>query len=186
MKKTLLVGALSLVVVVALGLVTLAYAQTPNPSTPQTPFGPGMGRGRMGPGMMGGQAGAGEYGPMHEYMQEALAEGLGVEEAELDAALAEGKTMWQFAEEKGLTIEAFQAVMLDARQQAIEKMVEDEVLTQEQADWMLNRMQGMWGQGGYGARGGCPGMGGGSFGGRGGRWSNPGSAPSTNPTSNSL
>ncbi len=100
-----------------------------------------MGRG----GMMGRwtQSGAtGQYGPMHEYMVGAMAEALGMTDEELDAELAAGKTMWQVAEEKGLSTEEFQQLMIDARTSALEKMVADGVLTQEQADWMQSRMQG--------------------------------------------
>jgi Protein of unknown function (DUF2680) len=178
MKKILLVGVVAFVVIAALGFAGLASAQSPTPPTPQTPYGPGMmGRGRMGPGGMWGQQNDGQYGPMHEYMEEALAKAMDVDVDELETALADGKTMWQFAQEKGLSLEAFQQAMLDARKDAISKMVEDGVITKEQGDWMLNRMQNGWGQGGTG---GCPGMGGG-FNGRGGRWSNPGAQPSGNP-----
>jgi hypothetical protein len=38
----------------------------------------------------------------------------------------------------------------------MQKMVEAGLLTQEQADWMLNRMHN--GRGGFGSQGGCPGM----------------------------
>lgn len=177
MKKFMLIGALIVVVAAVFGFAAFAYAQTPNPPGPQTPFGRGMmGGGRMGPGMMGGLRGADGYGPMHEYMEAALAEALNMDVEDLEAALAEGKTMWQVAEEKGLTAEEIQAVMVEAQEQALAKMVTDKVITQEQADWMQSRMQGMWGQGGsFGSRGGCPGMGGGF----GGRWGGPTTSPTT-------
>jgi hypothetical protein len=182
MKKIILVGVVAIAVIAALGFAGFASAQTPNPPNPQTPYGPGMmGRGRMGPGGMWGQQGDSQYGPMHEYMEEALAKAMKVDVEDLEAALADGKTMWQFAQEKGLSLEAFQQAMLEGRKNAITAMVEDGLLTKEQGDWMLNRMQNGWGQGGYG---GCPGMGGGfggGFSGRGGRWSNPTTPPSSNP-----
>ncbi len=96
--------------------------------------------------MMGGARSDGQYGPMHEYMEKAFAEALGISEEDLEAALASGKTMWQVAEEKGLTLEQFQKVMLDARQEAFKQMVADGVITQAQADWMLSRMQNMGGR----------------------------------------
>jgi hypothetical protein len=188
MNKVLIIVGLVLVAVIALGTVGYAYAQTPNPQ-PQ-PFGQGMGRGRMGGGMMGGGmmggrgingAQTGTYGPMHEYMEAAFAEALGMSEADVEAALAAGTTMWQLAQDKGMSIEDFQKVMTEARAEALKKMVDDGTLTQEQADWMLSRM------GGRGGQGGCPGMGGdGSYGpgrGPGGRWNAPQTTPE--PSTNS-
>jgi hypothetical protein len=172
MKKLVLIGSLVIVAVVALAVAGFAYAQEPQPTQP-VPFGQGYGPGMMGRGgrmgrggMMGGwnQSGDGQYGPMHEYMVGAMAEALGMTDEDLDGELATGKTMWQVAEAKGLSVEEFQNLMVDARQAAVAKMVADGVLTQEQADWMLSRMQGMWGQGG--AQGGCPMHGGGYGGGR--------------------
>lgn len=173
MKKLLLIG--TFVVAAVLGITSLAFAQTPNPTTPQTPWGPGMGHGRM-----QGQFNTDQLNPMHDYMETALAEALGLDVEEIQAARVEGKTVWQLAEEKGISVEDFQAAMLEARQSAIQAMVDDGLLTQEQADWMLSRMQGKWGQGGSGSNG-CPGMGG-----SGRRWSNPQAPSTSNPTSNIL
>jgi hypothetical protein len=177
MKKLLLIGTFVLVALV--GISSLAFAQTPNPTTPQTPWGPGKGFGGMHPGGMWGQFDENQLSPMHDYMQAALAEALGLKIEDLQAAQAEGKTVWQLAEEKGFSVEDFQAVMLEARTSAIQSMVADGLLTQDQADRMLNGMHGMWGQGGSG---GCPGMGGGY----GKRWNNPNNPSTSNPTSNSL
>lgn len=169
MKKIIIIGAVVVMALAAFGWVGFVNAQTPPPPAPETPWGSGMpgmyGRGRGMHGGMWSQRPDAEEGPMHEAMEAALAEALGMTPEELEAAHAEGKTFWQLAEEKGLTVEEMQAVMLEARQQAIEKMVEEGVITREQADWMLSRMQNMWG-GGFGRRGGCPGMEGG-FGGQG-------------------
>jgi len=183
MKKGLLIGALVGIVVSALVMAGYAFAQTPTP-VPQFPFGQGMmgGRQRGGMGMMGGARTNGQYGPMHEYMEKAFAEALGIPQADLETALASGKTMWQVAQEKGLTQEQFQKAMLDARTSAFKQMVADGVLTQAQADWMLGRMQTMMGQGGgFTGQGGCPGMGG-SFG-PGSRWNTPPSQVTPAPSS---
>ena len=172
MKKLVLIGSVVIVAVFALAVAGFAYAQSPQPTKP-APFGPGYGSGMMGRGGMMGpggmmgrwnQSGDVQYGPMHEYMVGAMAEALGMTDEALDAELAAGKTMWQVAEAKGLSADEFQKLMVDARKAAFTKMVADGVLTQEQADWMLSRMQGMWGQGG--AQGGCPMHGGGYGGGR--------------------
>jgi hypothetical protein len=177
MKKGLLIGALVGMVVSVLVVAGYAFAQTPSP-VPQFPFGQGMMGGRQRGGMMGGYRSDVQHGPMHEYMEKAMAKALGISEDDLEAALASGKTMWQVAEEKGLTLEQFQKVMLDARQEAFKQMVADGVITQAQADWMLSRMGGQGGR--FGGQGGCPGMGG-YNGGTGSRWNTPPSqtAPTT-------
>ena len=183
MKKLVLIGGIVVVTIMALAAAGFAYAQEPQPTEP-VPFGqgygPGYGRGGMigRGGMMGrwNQTGDGQYGPMHEYMVGAMAKALGMTDEALDAELAAGKTMWQVAEAKGLSLEDFQKLMIDARTAAFTQMVADGVLTQEQADWMLSRMQGMWSQGG--AQGGCPMHGGG------GRWGTPQTETSPVPSSN--
>ena len=181
MKTKMLIGALIMALAAGFGLAGLAYAQTPNPPAPETPAGPGMmNPGRMGRGMFGMRSSRG-FGPMHEYMEEALAKAMGVTEEELEAAFSEGKTMWQLAEEKGMSAEEFKKVMVEARKTAIAEMVTAGIITQAQADWMLNRMENRSEQGGFRR---CPGMGG--FGRGGGRWNNPGVPPATNPTSYGL
>jgi len=169
MKTAILIGVIVVVVLVALGVAGYALAQTVTPRTPDFPFGWGM-MGRQG-GMMGSwRAGEGGYGPMHEYMEDAMADALGITHDELEELLDQGKTMWQIAQEKGFTQEQFSELMVKARTEALQKMVEDGVITQEQADWMTSRMQQGWG--GRGGFGGCPGMGG-NYGGGSGRWGNP-------------
>ncbi len=159
MKKTLLIVAIVVLALGALG-VGVAFAQGGNP--PVNPYGYGNGP------MMGGRGG---YGPMHEYVEKALADKLGITEAQVEKELAAGKPMYQIALDNGVKQEDLQAFMLDVHQTAFEAAVKDGVITQEQADWMLQRMS----QGGYGT-GTCP-MGGGGYGyGRGpgmmggGRW----------------
>jgi hypothetical protein len=82
--------------------------------------------GFTGPGMMMGMWGdrgrhmAGNVcgavtNPMHETMQTALAEGLGLTRAELDSRLAAGETPAQIAEDLGLSREDFLAVLTEAR-----------------------------------------------------------------------
>lgn len=166
MKKFIAI-AIVVGLVAVFGVVSLVNAQNPTPPAP----GQGFGRGMMG-GMMGGANG--QYGPMHEYMQAALAEKLGISVDELNAAHADGKTFWDLAEEKGLTAEEAQQAMLDARSAALDAMVADGALTQEQADWMKSHGAGMMGGSG---RGGCMGQSPdgtgtprGRMGGRGGSW----------------
>jgi hypothetical protein len=177
MKTILIVGgvltALLVVAVAALGVFGYAYAQTATRGDGTTVFGPGMmGRwnndgGSYGPGMMGrwnNNAGAygpgmmgrrgGGFGPMHQYMVNAFAEALGVTPEDLQAQLDAGETMWTLAEAKGMTLDEFTALMTEARTTALNQAVADGALTQEQADWMLQRMAQRQ-AGGYGP-GNCP------------------------------
>lgn len=133
---------------------------------------------RMGPGMMGrggyGMHGYGGFGPGHmwdddggpgwrgygmmggEYqdaMHTAIAEVLGLSVEDLEQAMwEEGKSMWQLAEEQGLSEDAFFTAMQDAHDAVLAQMVDDGVITQEQADWMSEHMA----EGPYGP-GHCPG-----------------------------
>ncbi|MGB9521482.1 MAG: hypothetical protein ACPL6F_01875, partial [Anaerolineales bacterium] len=65
------------------------------------------------------------------------------------------------AQERGLSADQFRTLMGEAAQEAVSKMVNDGVITQSQADWMLQRVQYMLQNGfgfGFGAfNGGCGG-----------------------------
>jgi len=183
MKKAILIGAIVVVALAALGAASYAFARTITPPWPNSPDG----YGRMGRrGGMGYWRGSQEgYGPMHEYMEDAIAEALGIDHEELEDLLEQGKNPWQIAEEKGFSQEQFRELMDKAHDNALEKIVVDGVITEEQADWMESRMDFMWERmlENGGEFGGCPGMGGfGSQGrGPGFRWDNPPlqSAPSS-------
>jgi hypothetical protein len=87
-------------------------------------------------------------GILHEYMLQIFADKLGIPETEIESRLTDGETMSQIALSEGLTLEEFQAWMLDARSQAIDLALADGAITQEQADWMNSRGGMMFG--GYG------------------------------------
>ena len=125
MKKFLMIGILAVTVLAAVAFAGVAYvnAQAPTPNTPQNW---GMGR------MMGGGS------TMQEYMHEAVAQKLGLTEEELESAECGRESWMALAPEQGLT-EQFSQLMLDARAEALDKMVADGVITQEQADWMIDR-----------------------------------------------
>jgi len=145
MKKTLLIVAIVVLAVGVLG-AGVAFAQGEQP--PQS-----YGFHRMGgPSMMMG--GRGGFGFMHEYVEQALAEKLGLTEAQVEDALANGTTMYQLAFDNGIAEADLPAFMNEIHQSAFEKAVNDGVMTQEQANWMLERMQGMFTDG-YGF-GDCP------------------------------
>lgn len=160
MNKKLIVTVGLLVVVIALATAGVVAAQTPVPPTP-TPYGSGHGNG-YGYGMMGGQYGYGmmggyadgAYGPMHDAMFDALADGLGITREELDQRVAASETPAQIAASLGFSQPDFAKIMTDARSAALDDAVAKGALTQEQAKWMRSRMGGRGGYGGYG--GNCP------------------------------
>lgn len=173
MKKILIVIAVLAVVAVALGAVGYAYAQTTAPSgaCPAGCTGQGMVGGRQGGmmgrgGMMGGRV-AGTEGPLHEYMLSGFSAALDISEADLQARLDAGETMFTIS---GKTAEEFQVLMQEVRTTAVEQAVAAGALTQEQADWMAQRWEQMQANGFGPGTGTCPGMGGGQRPGRGGRW----------------
>ena len=134
MKKILLMAGLLILVLGALG-VGIAYAQGGQP--------PIMG-------MMG----QGGYGWMHQYVHQAFAAKLGLTEEQVQDQFAAGKTMYQIALDNAIKQEDLASFMNEVHKEAFDKAVKDGVATQEQADWMLQRMQSMQ-QGGFGP-GNCP------------------------------
>ncbi|MBU0511472.1 MAG: hypothetical protein KKD28_15460 [Chloroflexi bacterium] len=167
MKKLLLILVGFALAVGVLGVAGYAYAQTQPPSDPWSPDSPGM----SGRGGRGGFSGAGQrssdmnassdMGLLEDYMHPAIADAFGLTVETLDAMHDEGVTLWQYAEEQGLTSEEFNALMQTASATAINNAVADGAITQEQADFMLERMQNV-GKGGFlGAAQRSPGMSGG-------------------------
>jgi hypothetical protein len=148
MKKLLVFGAVIGALVVALGAAGVVFAQTqtpPDPAAPYGGFGPGgrgtgFGAGMLGGGFQAGQVADGTEGPLHDYMVNALAEAFGLQPEDIEAGHASGQTLWQIAQEKGISAEDFRALMTDARTKALNQAVADNVITREQADWMLSRM----------------------------------------------
>jgi hypothetical protein len=153
MKKIFVIG---LVLIAAVALtVGIAFAQTPT-QPGYGSYGPGMMGGRGGHSMMGfGGPVDGGYGIMHESMVATFSEAFGLTPEALQARLDAGETMWQVAESLGYDLETFRSVMLEARADALQQAVEDGTITQEQADWMSQRMNRM---GGFG-NGACDGTG---------------------------
>jgi hypothetical protein len=120
-----------------------AYAQAQTPTAPGYPYGMMGGYGMWGGGfgMMGGYG----YGPMHTYMVEGLAEALNLQPEDLQKRLEAGETPWQIAQSQGLSNEQIQQVMLEAHDKALDAAVKAGFLTQQQADWMDQHMEQMWG-----------------------------------------
>lgn len=147
MKKTLILLVAVGVMALTFGAVHNAYAQEATPPAP--PFG-GHGPG----GRFGGQE-----GPLHDVMEAAIADALGISVEDLQAARAEGKTAWDIAQEQGLSQEAFAALMSDARKAALEQAVADGLITQEQADAIQAHWDQMAAQGFGPGQGNCDGNG---------------------------
>lgn len=150
MKNILLIALGAGLAILILGVAGIAFAQTQNPPSGlapnSAPFG-GMGRWHGG-GMMGGWDQGTQSGFMHDYLITAIAPKLNLSVDALQTELAAGKTLWQVAEAKGFSLTQFQSMLLEAKKEALSKMVVDEVITQAQADWMLSRMNWMFQNGG--------------------------------------
>ncbi len=109
-------------------------------------------------GMMAGGRG---MGWMHDFVEEALAAKLGLTEAKVEEAFASGKSMYQIALDAGTAETDVPALLTEVHKEAFQKAVASGYLTQAQADWMLQRMQGNWAAGGQ--PGNCPMGNGGRF-----------------------
>lgn len=96
----------------------------------------------------------GQSGWMHDYIEQALAAKLGLTEQQVEDQLAAGKSMYQIALDNGIKQEDLANFMTDVHKTAFDKAVKDGLMTQQQADWMLQRMQNMP-LNGYGP-GNCP------------------------------
>ena len=120
-----------------------------------------------------------QMGPLHEYMEKALAAKLNLPLATVESEFDAGKLLYQIALDHGIAQANLQAFMFEVRTQALKAAVTDGVIIQTQADRMLQ--QGGRGMGAgmrNGGTGNCGGTGipvGGSMMQRGGRWqqSNP-------------
>lgn len=129
MKKTILITSIVLLALAVLG-VGVVFAQGTTPPT---------------------QTGAGW---MHDYVERALAAKLGLTEQQIEDQFAAGKTMYQIALDNGIKQEDLATFMNEVHKEAFANAVKDGVITQEQADFMLQRMQNMMGNGA--AFGNCP------------------------------
>ena len=130
MKKTIVI-AVVLAALVGLFVVGAAFAQGQNP-----PFGRGPGDGT---------------GTLHEYMEKAMADAVGLSVDEFEKRHDAGETFYQIALAKGFTAEEIPTLMLNARNAALDAAAKDGVITQQQADWMKSRGFGRGGMMGNGA-----------------------------------
>lgn len=144
------IGAL-VIVLLAVGVfgTTTAFADDNGPGHPfsNKGEGPGSERGFGGRGLDGAAL-------------EAVAAALEISTDDLSAALEEGKTLGELAEEAGVDMqevfEAMSAVREEAMRERIAQAVEDGTMPQEQADWMLEGLDKgfFFNHGGFGRGGG--------------------------------
>ena len=76
-------------------------------------------------------------GFLHDYMEKALAEKLGIPVATVEAQFDSGKTLYQIALDNGITQTNLFTFMQEVRTNAINAAVADGVITQAQAERML-------------------------------------------------
>ncbi len=124
-------------------------------------YGPGgmMGGRGFGPGgMMGGDGLGRGKGIMHDYMISAFADAVGLTSDQVNTRLTNGETFKEIAIAQGKTEADLPTLVSQVRQTALDKAVADGVITQAQADLMLERMNNYSGEGfgpGFGF-GDCP------------------------------
>jgi hypothetical protein len=146
MSRLVKVGAIALTVVIAAGALLGFRAfegeaqETPPASPPAAAKsfglrGIGFGPGGFGRGFGFGRAGCGQAG------LDAAAEALDMTTDELSTQLWGGRTLADLADRAGVDLadvrQAVEAACQDASKQAIEDAVDKGILTQEQADWLL-------------------------------------------------
>lgn len=131
MKKSIFVVLALVLALGALG-VGVAFAQADQPPAGETPAVP------YGRGMMHDGAGA---GTLRVYKVEAFAVKLDLSVDEVNALLDGGTRLYQIALDNGVAEADLPTFLQEIHQTAIEAAVADGVLTQEQADFMSQRMQ---------------------------------------------
>jgi hypothetical protein len=189
MKKIIIASLVLGVIFVSLGAAGLVYAQTQIPEEPPfTGWRNGMSangerpyartHGMMGafrtegvePGMRGGFR-LGTPGLLHEYMLEAFADAIGLTGEQVQERMTAGETRWGIALSEGFSEEDIPTLFQSIHIKALGVMVSDGVISQEQADRMLERMAQRYATG-FGP-GDCQGEGKqGRFGGGRGQWGN--------------
>ncbi len=120
MKRTLIIAGL---VVLALGVLGVGAASAQGE---QPPFSYGW--------MMGGR------GVLHTYVVEAFADKLGLTAEAINDRLLNGETMFQIAIDEGISEADIAIFLTEVHSAAFKAAVDDGVLTQAQADAMLERM----------------------------------------------
>lgn len=153
MSKKWFVVILVVLVLSALGFAGIAYAQTqpptPTPCLADCPntledgvWGmytrPGRGDSHWGNGT---RYWSDQGGFLHEEMLQAFGSALNMTKEALQARLDAGDSLDALAQEAGMSSEQFIDLMLQTRQSAIQSALANGILSPEQAEWMLDRME---------------------------------------------
>jgi len=175
MKKFLLIGLIVAVILIVVGGAGIVYAQVRNLDNNAAvivksvqngdqfvqPFkvGPGGMMNGYGPGgMMGGDGlrgmmrnrGQGVYGGtgvMHQYMITVFAKAVGLTVDEVNTRISNGESLVQIANAQGFSGDKLTQLVTQVRKAVLDQAVADGVITQSQADRMLERMNNYSGQG---------------------------------------
>jgi hypothetical protein len=127
------------------------YANGGCPGGNTNGYGPGGMMGRrgngFGPGMMGGRGFAQGEGIMHDYMILAFAGVVGLTVDEVNTRITEGESLKEIAIAQGTTEDQLPELITQVRQAALDLAVADGVITQNQAELMIERMNQYRGQG---------------------------------------
>lgn len=96
-------------------------------------------------GMMGGSGLGRGAGIMHDYMISAFAKAIGLTVEEVDTRLAKGETFKEIAIAQGTAEADLPALANQVRKAALDQAVADGIITQAQADQMLEHMKNLQG-----------------------------------------
>jgi hypothetical protein len=128
MKKTILILTAAIAIVAALGLTAFSYASAHGLGTATS----GFQHEGLGPGPGGDH-------PLSPYIDSAMADILGMSLEDFQAARADGTRLTALIEDAGLSVEEFQAALQEVLPDVLSQAVSDEVITQTQADAILER-----------------------------------------------
>ncbi|MCI0578814.1 MAG: hypothetical protein L0332_23300 [Chloroflexi bacterium] len=155
MNKFLKIAGVTAVLVAVIALVGAATVSAQGPNPPDGFEPPGINQRQHGAG-----DGLGLMAVDEADMHAAMAEALGLSLEEFEAALAEGKTPAILAQELGVDFAVVQDAMEAVHAEALQQAVDEGLITQEQADWILSHRGGQNGQGNGMGRGNSNGPGG--------------------------
>lgn len=155
MKKMFAFGLVLGAILALGGMAFSVYSATTANAAGTTPSGFTFGRGPFANGLNFAEDDDtdGDH-PLQPYVEEAVAEILGMTVEELQAAKDEGTRTMDLIESAGLTLEEFRTAFEAAAPGIVEQAVADGAITQEQANAILAKGLWMFGRGGPGKHGG--------------------------------
>lgn len=80
-------------------------------------------------------------GVMHEWMEQALSEALGISHEEFEELLAESESWEEITQQLDLSEEELEARIVEAHESALDKAVEEGYLDPDEAAWMEEHME---------------------------------------------